>query len=439
MDDAKRDIENVCVDAPSLGGLLLHSKVIALAVIRQGRIVFANPAFHATFKADGDLTGVALTDLMADADRDALTEALASAEEAPRHYHGMGRRAADAPFDVELCLENAVLDGESAVIAFAWDVTEQHRSREQLAFLAYRDPLTGLANRALFADCLNHSALFARRHGTMFAVLVMDLDGFKSVNDTHGHDVGDIVLQLVGQRFHDCVREEDTLARIGGDEFALLLPRLSDHRVAALVAQRMIDALQSPLDFGAQAVTIGTSIGIAVWPEHAGSIEAMLVAADMAMYQAKRSGKNRFQWASEPSGAEIVSVPPMIWSAAHAIGITEIDDQHAHLADLIEKLSAALLDGLDKDAIQTSLDKLIQFTKFHFGTEERLMEQHQVDGLQVHRQEHRRLLHDIRDLQVDQDLASVSLILRYLHEWLLRHVDGMDRQLGQALVAKGCR
>ncbi len=156
-----------------------------------------------------------------------------------------------------------MLNGEATVIAFALDVTEQHRSREQLAYLAYSDPLTGLANRALFADRLHQAVKSARRYDATFAVLMVDLDGFKAVNDTYGHEVGDIVLQVVGQRFQGCLRERDTLARIGGDEFAVLLPRLADHRSAAQGAQRMIDALAASLDFGAHPVAVGASIGIA--------------------------------------------------------------------------------------------------------------------------------------------------------------------------------
>ena len=104
----------------------------------------------------------------------------------------------------------------------------------------------------------------------------------------------------------------------------------------------------------------------------------------------------------------------------------------------IDRLSAALKDAFDSDAILARLNDLVRYAEFHFATEERLMEQHQVPDLARHREEHRRLLHDIRNLHVDGDLGSISLILRYLQEWLLHHVDGADRQLGQMLIALGC-
>ena len=427
------------IDPCSLGAAMMNSAAIALAAVRHGQIVFANPAFVAIFRATFPLHGVPLAAIVADADADRVATALADAETAPTRCFTGGRRGDAPPFDLELCLEAAQLDGEPLVIALASDATEQQRRREQLTFLAYTDPLTGLANRALFTDRLHAAMLSARRHGTAFAVLALDLDGFKAVNDTYGHDVGDLALQLVAQRFRCCVRGSDTLARIGGDEFAVLLPRLSDSQPPVLVAQRMIATLTAPLDFGAQSVEIGTSIGIATWPEHAASADALLTAADTALYCAKRTGRNRVCGATRHVGCAAASLQPMNWSAAHAIGIQEIDQQHEHLARLIDRLSTALKNGLDGEATLAELNELIRYAAFHFATEERLMEQHRLAALARHREEHRRLLHDICHLRVDNDLDSLSLILRFLQEWLLRHVDGLDRQLGQALTALGCR
>lgn len=433
VDQIARPVEDACVSPRSLGMLLLNSTAIALAVVRQGSIAFANPAFITTFRACDAMQGRPLTSVVEEGDR--LAGALVSADTEPVHHYGIGRRDDGSPFDVELCLDKATLDGQQVTIAFAWDVTEQQRAREQLAYLAYTDPLTGLANRALLADRLHQAVLFARRHDSAFAVLMLDLDGFKAVNDTFGHDIGDLALQLVGQRFQHCVRDGDTLARIGGDEFAVLLSRLQDYRAAAAVAQRLIDALGAPLDFGTPPVTVGVSIGVAAWPEHGASVDALLAAADTAMYQAKRSGKNQFCWASGRGKTDLVSLPPLVWTAAHAVGIAELDEQHARMAELIDRLSAALMDGLDNDLILRGLEELIRYTAWHFGSEERLMDEYHLNDMVRHRDEHRRLLHDIRNLHVEGDIASISLILRYLHEWLLRHVDGLDKQLGQALLA----
>jgi len=438
MSQASNGPDSDPINPQSLGLLLVGSSVIALAAIRHGRIVFANPAFHDEFHATGSLIGVPLAAIVTDSGDDRLEDAIAATEQAPISYLGTGSRGSESTFDVALNLEVAMVDGESTVIAFASDVTARHRSSEQLAYLAYTDALTGLANRARLADRLHQAMLQARRSGAAFAVLAIDLDGFKAVNDAHGHDAGDTVLQLAVRRFQRCIRDSDTLARPGGDEFTVLLSRLESREGAALVAQRMIDALSMPLDLGHSQVNVGASIGIAIFPEHARTVDGLLAAADTALYRAKRAGKHQYQWATGRFSAEALSVPSLTWNAAHLVGIDEIDAQHAHLAELIDTLSAALKEDADKSGIQAGLNELIGYTEFHFATEERLMSEHDVADLARHRHIHQRLLQDIRRLDVSADMTSISLILRYLQEWLLRYIDGADRQLGRILIAKGC-
>jgi diguanylate cyclase (GGDEF)-like protein/hemerythrin-like metal-binding protein len=425
------------MDVRSLGTLLVNSTMIALAAIRQGRIVFANPAFHSLFHATGPLTGRALADIVDDTGEDRLSHAIQAAPCGSVGYAGSGRRGEEPPFDLELNFEHAELAGEPTVLAFASDVTQHARSRERLSYLAFSDVLTGLPNRALLADRLHQALLGARRYAMRFAVLMADLDGFKAVNDTYGHGAGDLVLQQVAQRFQSCVRESDTLARLGGDEFAVMLPQMDNTEVAALVALRMIRALDEPLDVDGHEIAIGTSIGIAAFPEHARSIQGLLAAADTALYAAKRAGKKGFQWANAHAGVEPLLTAPQTWSTAHSVGIQEIDEQHMHLAGLIDALSAALRDGAAAGAVTTALREMIDYAAFHFATEEQLMTRFQVATLPQHRDAHRRLLDDIRHLGVDGDVPSVSLVLRYLREWLVRHVDGLDKKLGRDLIAKG--
>jgi diguanylate cyclase (GGDEF)-like protein/hemerythrin-like metal-binding protein len=426
------------VDLPSIGLHLLNSSAFAVAVARQGRIIFANPAFQAEFRASGSLVGTALRDVVIDRDQDELQNSLLAAETMPITYFGTGRRGDDDAFDLELRLEALASDGAPTVIVFASDITQLRRSMEQLHYLAYSDALTGVANRARFADRLHEALLRARRCCAMLAVLMIDLDGFKAINDRHGHDAGDVALQLVARRFQHCTRDGDTLARLGGDEFALLLPQLSSEADAAWIALRMIDALKEPLDLGTEKVVVGTSIGIAMFPDHAGQADALLAAADTALYRAKRSGKNRFQWATGQFSADALCVDPLTWNAAHAVGIREIDEQHAHLAGLIDTLAVALKDSTDRRGMLAQLEKVVDYAELHFAAEERLMADHQVDNLVAHRDAHRRLLEDIRKLDVANDLASISLMMRYLREWLLRHVDSFDRKLALELIAKGC-
>ena len=423
------------VDEQSLGAMLINSKMIALAMMRDGQITFANPAFQVLFRSPDALVGAEFESLVNSGPADGLADALLAAEQAQIRYFGTGWRSDGSFFDLELCL--APVDGEAATIAFAWDVSEQHRDREQLVYLAYTDSLTGLANRALLTDRLHQTVRSARRETAQFALLMADLDGFKLVNDTYGHDAGDAALRLVGQRLQRCVRDSDTLARLGGDEFAVLLPQIRNSEGAALVAQRVIAAMAQPFGLGSHSVSIGISIGIATWPEHAGTVDNLLLAADAAMYRAKRSGRNRFEWATGRADSETAMLQPETWVAAHTVGVRELDDEHVLLAQAIEPLSAALRDGAEKEHRLAQLSTLLRSTAGHFANEERLMQHYGLEQLAAHRQEHRRLLHDLRNLVADDSEGSISLILRYLQEWLLRHIDGMDKQLGKALIAKG--
>lgn len=424
-------------DAQSLGTTLQRSKVIALALLREGRVIFANPAFLSLFHAAGSLIGSEVQDLIAERDRDGLGAALETAAQGETTFTAMGLRADAPPFDLEVSLEAGSVTDVPTLVMFAVDITDRQRHEEKLAYLAYSDPLTGLANRALFADRLRQALLSARLYERTFAVLMADLDAFKAVNDTLGHDAGDVVLQLVAQRLRTCVRDSDTLVRLGGDEFAIVLPLLESREIAGLVARRMLDVMQPKLNVGEHEVAIGISIGIAVYPEHASAIGPLLTAADTALYEAKRVGKNNFKWASGVFDAAVVPISPEVWSVTHSVGIKEIDEQHAHLAKLIEDLSAVLKDGTDKAEILAGIECLISYTKFHFETEERLMEEHHLDGLVRHREAHRRLLDDIESLPVKGGVVSISLVLRYLQEWFLRHVDGPDKFLGRQLVAQG--
>jgi len=439
MSDAAPPTADDRMDARSLGALLVNSGMIALASVRHGLIVFANPAFHLLFHATRPLTGCVLADIVSDTGDDRLTDALVAAAYGPVGYSGSGHRGEEPSFDVELHLECAEPDGEPTVLAFASDVTEQYRSKERLSYLAFSDVLTGLPNRALLADRLHQTLAAARRHGMRFAVLMADLDGFKAVNDSYGHDAGDVVLQQVARRFQGCIRDGDTLARLGGDEFAIVLPQVESSEAAALVALRLIRSLDEPLGEDGHAVVVGTSVGIAAFPEHGRSIHGLLLAADTALYAAKHAGKNGFRWATARSGAEPLLAASTIWSVAHSVGIREIDDQHVHLAGLIDGLSTALRDGAAAEAVTAALVEMVDYAAFHFACEERLMAQYQVAHLAQHRDVHRRLLEDIRHLGVDKSPPSVSLVLRYLREWLIRHVDGLDKAAGLELMAKGFR
>ncbi len=180
-----------------------------------------------------------------------------------------------------------------ATVCIFQDITEQALAEEKIWHSAHHDPLTGLPNRRLFLDRLEQGVNHAKRSSLPLAVLFMDLDGFKKVNDSLGHEAGDRLLSDVAKRLTDCVREEDTVARIGGDEFTVILTGAKQRKGVERVAKDIIDALAMPFPIAQQPVHITVSIGISFYPQDASSPLALLEAADQAMYNAKESGSNR--------------------------------------------------------------------------------------------------------------------------------------------------
>lgn len=175
------------------------------------------------------------------------------------------------------------------------DITELKASQERVEFLAQHDSLTGLPNRALFTDRLEHALQRAHREGARLAVLFIDLDRFKTINDSLGHPVGDELLKEVARRLSGLVREEDTVARLGGDEFVLILENISGIDAASVVARKVLADLSRPMHLIGHEIIITSSVGVGVYPEHGKEVTALIRNADTAMYQAKLNGRNDYQ------------------------------------------------------------------------------------------------------------------------------------------------
>ena len=188
-------------------------------------------------------------------------------------------------------------DGQPArYVAVFNDITELRRKDEHIRYLAFHDPLTGLPNRALLLDRLAHGLAFAVREKERLGVMFIDLDGFKHINDTIGHNIGDGVLQEVARRLRECLRESDTVARMGGDEFVVLLEHVAEAEACATLARKLIASLAMPMTLSGHTVQVGASIGIARFPEDGADVVELMKHADVAMYAAKSAGRGIYRF-----------------------------------------------------------------------------------------------------------------------------------------------
>ena len=191
------------------------------------------------------------------------------------------------------CLDISAVQG---VIVNTRDVTDRRAVEDRIQHLAYHDALTGLPNRSLIQDRISQAIVYSERSSERFAVMFIDIDNFKNINDTLGHDSGDLLLRNIATRLKDSVRTHDTIARQGGDEFIVLLTELQGHRGATLVAQKILDTLRAPFDLGGALQHVSGSIGIALFPDDGVDASTLLKNADTAMFHGKALGKNTYQF-----------------------------------------------------------------------------------------------------------------------------------------------
>ena len=197
--------------------------------------------------------------------------------------------------------------GDLTVLSLVEDITELVEAEERIRRLAHHDPLTGLPNRILLQDRLDQALARARRARESVAVMLLDLDNFKTVNDTLGHLTGDELIRLVAERLHALVRESDTVARLGGDEFAIVQTDLHDLAGSAVLAKKAVTALREPFDLNGRRPWVGASIGVAVFPQDGDAPEALFKHADIALYRAKAEGRNRFAFFKPEMNAEVMA------------------------------------------------------------------------------------------------------------------------------------
>lgn len=278
--------------------LFTHSKAIQLIIEGgNGKIIDANAAATSFYGYPKErMQRMSLTNINA-LPAQQLEEEILDAKEEERNYYSFKHRLASGQIrDVEMYTTAMRLRDKNLLYAIIHDVTERRQMEEEIKRLGSHDVLTGLPNRSLLADRLAMACQQADRHNHSVAVLFLDLDGFKPINDTLGHLAGDELLRLVTQRLQFCVRKADTVARFGGDEFVVVSAELNSPEDVITIADKILTTLSHPYDLGGYQAGISASIGIAIYPRDAEAPEQLLIEADKAMYMAKESGKGRYHF-----------------------------------------------------------------------------------------------------------------------------------------------
>ena len=202
----------------------------------------------------------------------------------------------NSAFPIELNISSKKLNQTYIYTVIIRDITEIKKNEEKLKHQAYFDSLTGIPNRTLFLDRSEIALNQAKRSNEGLAVIYIDLDEFKELNDTLGHDAGDVMLKAVAQRFINCARKSDTVSRRGGDEFTILMPRIKNIEDAVKLAERILLSNKNAISIKEKMVFPKTSMGISIYPHDGDSIETLINNADKAMYYAKESGKNQYSF-----------------------------------------------------------------------------------------------------------------------------------------------
>ncbi len=263
------------------------------------RFLECNPAAAQLFGYDSpeDLLGVPVADLYySSADRELFLAKLKS-EKYMANYEMRFRRKNGDPVWAMLNVTLVEADAGGTVLEGTLvDISERRRAEERVQSLAYYDSLTSLPNRTLLRDRLTQALAAASRRNCKVALLFVDLDGFKTINDSLGHTAGDLLLREVGHRLHACTREQDTVARLGGDEFLIVLTNVRDIPDVAIAAERFMDSMTEKFLLHGHPLNVGCSIGISIFPDHGLDAETLIKHADSAMYSAKDNGRNNFMF-----------------------------------------------------------------------------------------------------------------------------------------------
>lgn len=298
----KKRIEDELINSEKRYRQLVEHSPDGIVIHRDGIIKYVNPAGAKIFGGrEEDVLGRSVMEFFPEEDRDGLKDRLRRLYQEEVSMPLMEGRMVcldGRPIFVEYTAIPFRLDGRTAVQVVIRDVTEKKIQGEYIRHMALHDTLTGLPNRGLLTDRVTHSLERRKRDTLKSAVLYIDLDGFKPVNDTLGHSAGDTALKEIAKRLNDSIRKSDTAARIGGDEFVILLDGVHGKPEVEQIAERVLNAINEELIIEKTVFHVGASIGISIYPDDSTDPARLLALADRAMYHVKETGKNRFMFSS---------------------------------------------------------------------------------------------------------------------------------------------
>jgi len=347
------------------------------------------------------------------------------------------RRKNGEIYPEQVCI-TAIKDNAGNVtnyVAIFTDISIRKATETRVNYLANHDRLTELPNRELFYDRFSQSISQARRKNEKIALLFLDLDGFKPVNDTYGHEAGDVVLKLVAKRLQASIRDVDTIARMGGDEFSIIINTLQHTLDAEIIAQKIICNIGEVIKLDAVSTcTIGISIGIAIYPDNGSELDILMSAADEAMYECKARGKNTYSVSKSPPyhlGSNELWIRP---DEIPLLNVPIIDEQHLNIVSIINEINDSLKHGAPIEQLVQLLENLINYTNYHFKTEERLMyEFNYIEELE-HKKAHEHLLNELTYLKTKFVQGGELVLLQKIKDWFALHIMSSDKPLADSII-----
>ncbi len=345
------------------------------------------------------------------------------------------------------------LDGEGKIVggvAIIQDITERKLAEAHIQHLAFYDPLTKIPNRILLNDRLDQTIFACKRKSRFGALMFLDLDNFKPLNDTHGHKVGDLLLIEAARRINSCIRKTDTVARFGGDEFVVMLSELKEDQFesragAGIIAEKIRARLSEPYrlvvkqDGNAEIAVehhCTSSIGVEVF-SHQASREDVLKRADMAMYEAKKAGRNCVVFNKQVSGHTGIdssdnTILHLVWHISYACGDPTIDNEHRKLFKLANNLIDSAFTRKEKPKVfESDLERLLAHVSQHFADEEAILARNYYHDLGAHAHSHKMLLEHAQKLRKSALAGGVTIgeLVNFLAEEVVaQHMLKTDRK-----------